>query len=581
MVQQNVENERMLTRQGHSPGAPPDHRAPETGGARLRGALLVAAVAALLVLPPLGQRPITTSDEARFPLLARDMIERGAWFDVQVREKHYRNKPPLYPWGIAILSLPRGRVTEATAQLPVALAAIATVLFTFLIGDRLFDRRAGLWAALILATSYGFFEHSQKLLPDMLVVGFATVAGYAFCRAALGSSESGALVAFYAALAFGVFAKGPVGLLPLLAGAVWLWTEHGARGLSRLWSPVGVAVFAVVTASWVGPFLALGTRSFVKNVFWQNWLSWYLGLPMPWGVATAVVNALMDFMPWTLLAPLAFAYAARARRDPAVRFALVWFLVPLLAILLSENQRERYLLSIYPGAALLVAWWADAHGAVRTAAPRAVAWGSLAIVGAVLAVLAVPVGVTPPESRFAPGVSWEILPLVAGGALIALALFWGLRIGRPGLLIYGGVVAMVVILGYGTGLYNAWVQKTQDFPRLAAAIARSSPDGTPGVFGGRFFPIDFYLGRELHRIQTVEEFNEYLARPERPVVVVNGRTWKRIQGQISPDIRAIDRMWVRGQEMLIVRMGRPPGQPLRSTEPRARGRPWSREEAAR
>ncbi len=61
------------------------------------------------------------------------MIERGAWFDVYVREKQYRNKPPLYAWSIATLSLLSGRVTEATAQLPVALAAIGAALFTFLL----------------------------------------------------------------------------------------------------------------------------------------------------------------------------------------------------------------------------------------------------------------------------------------------------------------------------------------------------------------------------------------------------------------------------------------------------------------
>lgn len=570
----------MMTRRSGPTGIQPHPPAPpDAARAHLRGALVVAAVAALLVLPPLGQRTITTSDEARFPLLARDIIERGAWFDVRVREKHYRNKPPLYPWSIAALSLPRGRVTEATAQMPVALAAIVTVLFTFLIGDRLFNPRAGLWAGLILATSPGFFEHSQKLLPDMLVMGFATVAGYALCRAMLGPPGSGALVAFYAALAFGVFAKGPVGLLPLLAGAAWLWTEHGARGVGRLWSPAGVAVFAVVTSAWVGPFLALGTRSFARDVVWQNWLDWYVGVPVSGRLVTVAFGAIMGLMPWTLLAPLAFWYAVRARRDPAVRFALIWFAVPLLVILLSENQRERYLLSIYPGAALLVAWWADAHGALKTAAGRVTAWASLAIVGAATAALVAPLGVGTPPARFVPEWSWAILPLLGAAALIAVALFWGLRTGRPALLIWGGVVAMVVLLGHGTRLYNAWVNETQNFPRLATHLARHAPN--VAVFGGRFFPIDFYLGRELHRIWTVEEFNEYVARPERPVVVVNGRTWEKIQGQISRDIRVVERMRVRGQDMLIVRIDRGPSPLLTATDPEIHGRRPSRDEAPR
>lgn len=53
-----------------------------------------------------------------------------------------------------------------TAQLPVGLATIVTVIATFLLADALFTRRAGLWAALILITSYDFFANSQQVLPD-------------------------------------------------------------------------------------------------------------------------------------------------------------------------------------------------------------------------------------------------------------------------------------------------------------------------------------------------------------------------------------------------------------------------------
>src|SRR5262247_839871 len=91
---------------------------------RTLGAIVVCAIAALLILPAVGRQHITTSDEARFVLIARDMLDRGVWFDAMVREKHYRNKPPLYPWSIAVVSRLSGGITETTAGLPVALAAV-------------------------------------------------------------------------------------------------------------------------------------------------------------------------------------------------------------------------------------------------------------------------------------------------------------------------------------------------------------------------------------------------------------------------------------------------------------------------
>ena len=78
----------------------------------LRDALLVVLLAAALVLPPVGHRLIATSHEARFALLARDMLDRHVWFDAQIREQPYRNKPPLHPWTIVAGSWWTGRVTE-------------------------------------------------------------------------------------------------------------------------------------------------------------------------------------------------------------------------------------------------------------------------------------------------------------------------------------------------------------------------------------------------------------------------------------------------------------------------------------
>ena len=169
-----------------------------------RDALIVAAVAALLIVSPLGRHLIAYSGEARMALLARDMIERRVLFQAHVEGQLYRNKPPLYPWSIALASLPGGRVTAATAQVPVAVAAIATAVVTCLLGARLFGRRAGLWAGLILTTSAAFFGHSQVLLPDMLVAAFTTAAAYAFWRYVSAPPGRLALAGFYTAVAFAV-----------------------------------------------------------------------------------------------------------------------------------------------------------------------------------------------------------------------------------------------------------------------------------------------------------------------------------------------------------------------------------------
>src|SRR5437879_13673107 len=88
-------------------------------GTRAGAVLLVTIVAALLVLPPIGQRVIATGgyngdDEARSALLARDVLDRGVLFDVHYRwEAPFRATPPRHPWLIPALSLPAGRVPDS------------------------------------------------------------------------------------------------------------------------------------------------------------------------------------------------------------------------------------------------------------------------------------------------------------------------------------------------------------------------------------------------------------------------------------------------------------------------------------
>jgi 4-amino-4-deoxy-L-arabinose transferase-like glycosyltransferase len=523
--------------------------------ARLRAAVVLSLVMAVLVLPTLGQRPIATSDEARFALLAQQLLDRDAWTGVEVRGHVYRKKPLLYPLSIATVSRLQGRVTEVTAQAPVALAALGAVLFTFLLGERLFGPRAGLWAGLVLATMYGFVRHTHALLPDMLVVCFVMAAGLAFWSAVARPPGRVAMALFYAAMALAVFSKGPVGLLPLLAGAGWLLSEERLRGLRRLWSPLGIGLFALVTLAWLLPYVALDTGYYVHRVVWADWLGWYGGGPTLVSVTSFLGDGLLGTLPWTPVLVVAGWQLWARRSRPAERFVLLWLLVPLCALALSSNQRTRYLLPLYPALALLIARWADDHVPRATRGERRLAWGVLAVSGLGLLALAGPDWLVPGDGPdFLDTAPWSTAFLAAGVLAGAGMMFRGLRTGRPALLVYGVAAAALVVLGYGNWLAADTVRRTEDFGAVAAEIDRHANGGDVGAFGGRFYQLDFYLGRPVAPIRSVEEFTAYLDRPEQPLVVLNGRTWARIQSQIdSQAMHVLAQTSLRGQDFLVLR----------------------------
>jgi len=522
----------------------------------MKGALLVTLFAAILILPPLGARQIVSGDEARFAVLAQDMLKRGTWFDARVRDQRYRNKPLMYPWAIKLLSMPGGRVTEATAHAPIAVAALGAVFLTVLLGARLFGGRAGIWAGLALATSYSFFAHSQTLLPDMLVVMFGMAALLAFWTAMTHPPGTRALVAFYACVALGVFAKGPMGIVPLLIAVVWLLTDEGWRGLRRLGSKVGAIIFVVLSLAWLVPFIFAGGRSFARTVVWQDWLSWYVGRPQPLRILNFWLEAAKGLIPWTTLFILPLLWLRRAWRDGAYRFAFLAWLVPFVVMMLSQNHRVRYLLPTYPAAALLIAWWVDRHGGERSRALNVVAGLSLLGVVAALVVTALP-WLAPAERAAVAGFWWKAALIAAGGLVMAGFLVWALR-GRPALLIPGVALGMALLLVPGIWIYTSWTNRQEDYRALAALVERHAAGGDVGITGGRFFSIDFYLGRGLTPVRTYQALDAWLARPDRPLAVVSGRAWKPMREQITTPAQVLDTMRIRTNEMFLVRRAEAP-----------------------
>ena len=512
---------------------------------------LVALFAAALILPPVGARQIVSGDEARFAVLAQDMLKRRTWFDARVRDQRYRNKPLMYPWAIKILSLPGGRVTETTAHLPIAVAAIAAVFFTTILGRQLFGARAGAWAGLILATSYSFFAHSQTLLPDMLVVAFGLAALAAFWAAMTDPPGTRALVAFYACVALGVFAKGPMGILPLLIAVVWLLTEEGWRGLRRLGSRVGALAFVAVSLAWLVPFVFAGGRSFARNVVWEDWLAWYLGGPQPMHILNFWLEAARGLVPWTTLFVLPLVCLRREWRNGAVRLAFLAWLIPFLVMTLSQNHRIRYLLPTYPAAALLVAWWVDTRGGERSRAVTLVIGLSLIGVLAALTVTALP-WLDPVERAVVTGFWWKAGLIAAGGLALAGFLVWALR-RRPAVLVPGVALGMALLLAPGVWIYTNWTNRQEDYRAFAAHIERHAAGGPVGIVGGRFFSIDFYLERALTPVRTWEALDEWLARPERPVAVISGRAWRTMKEQIQTPAQVLDTMRVHSRDLFILR----------------------------
>src|SRR5205809_3489059 len=132
-------------------------------GASILGVLVLSA---MIIATPAGRRPFWSSDEARFALLAQDVVDHGRWLVAELRGRYYLNKPQLFFWAVAAAALPFGRVTEASAAIPALVSSVAGVAGVIAVGRLLWGWQAGALAGLIVVTTPLHFDKSPQLLPD-------------------------------------------------------------------------------------------------------------------------------------------------------------------------------------------------------------------------------------------------------------------------------------------------------------------------------------------------------------------------------------------------------------------------------
>src|SRR6185312_4027906 len=98
--------------------------------------------------------------------IARTMLRTGDWVTPHLDGIQYLEKPPLKYWLMAVSFKVFG-VSDVAARLPMALFAVLLCWLTARMAAWAFDRRTGLLAGLVMATSLGLFLFTRVLISDV------------------------------------------------------------------------------------------------------------------------------------------------------------------------------------------------------------------------------------------------------------------------------------------------------------------------------------------------------------------------------------------------------------------------------
>jgi 4-amino-4-deoxy-L-arabinose transferase-like glycosyltransferase len=502
---------------------------------------VVALATACGLFYHLGAPRLWDRDEPRNARCAAEMLERGEWIVPTFNGELRAHKPALLYW-LMLGSYHVLGVSEFSARLPSALLGIATTVLTYLLGARLFSRRAGLWGALALATSLSFTLAGRAATPDAALLACVTAALAVYVHVAFPKEHDGGALtmhdawhwrglprrwfgwaAVYAVLGLAMLAKGPVGVvLPVaIIGLFLLLANRQAAGEADGARQSGDAANPSRFGAWLAPFHPehiLTTAFRMRPLLLVAMLAlvagpWYVAVHLKTGgafteefffkhnleratsameghrgpVVYYVLAMFVGMFPWSILAlPVAVEVRhwlrAGDRWRLGITFALCWAALWIAAFSLVSTKLPSYILPAYPALALLIGAFVDRYLAgAAIAARRWLPWaiGSLGLVGAGLAV-ALPVAM----HKLMPGdevLGWlGAIPIAA-----AAAAWWSHRTARPlgtAVSLAAGSLAFCLAL---FGVAQVRIDRHQVSEDLLAAIgALDEPSGDRPAISG-------------------------------------------------------------------------------------------------
>ena len=504
----------------------------------------------VLVVIQLPIREVMPPDEPRFANQAQSMRTTGDWVVPYISIDVNVDKPPMLFWGTAIASLPFDRVTPTASRVPSAIASLVVLLLTVRLGRRLWGSDAIAYGgALIALTGIEFFQKAQWCSCDMTMAAFAftalTLWGEALFAEPPIRSQSISIALGWAAIGFGILAKGPVALF---WACFWVLAEAIARKRFRpllsIFVNPGIALMLLIVGAWL---FALGQRAgwaFVYEATIHQNLHRYMKAPNsihPWWFFATATPA--DFLPWTAFLPAALALVFTKRQGAddegstiATRALALFTLFGVLFFSSSSGKRGVYVMETFPAISLLIA------AAVVWAGLGRVGFALMAALGVVLGVIAPLAFHFPPALKAAAGTLGAVA-LVAAGVSLAVGAaigFFQLRQGRSAAALASAICgAATVVFLAGTVGGAAW-SRMQSAKPFGEQIAAATPAGELiAAEDAKFEQIMFYSLRPTVYVDSDEKCVSLLKSGRCRYAVILRERYDRVRGEPPVDQLAI------------------------------------------
>lgn len=314
--------------------------------------IAVAVVAALVILPRLGDQSLANWDEAIYGVLTRELLS-DLGLTLHYGGRPWFEKPPLAFWLMAASSSVFG-LTEFALRLPSALFGIAAFVLQYLAGRRLANRTGGVLAVVLLLGVPQFIAYSRLAMTDVPLAALGMLSVVLLLYA---NGRSSLIMAAGAAFGLAILTKSAAAFLflpGLLAIAI---AQHGL-GFFRsreIWLAPTAAI--AVALPWHVCLAWMYGDSFVDQYFGLHILARFAS-PLEGHEGSSFYYLETYFQKAGFLAPVHAAGTALAvslaivRRDRLLAAASILALAAFAIVSVQETKIGGYLTPVYPAAAL-------------------------------------------------------------------------------------------------------------------------------------------------------------------------------------------------------------------------------------
>ena len=211
---------------------------------------LIPFVLYVVVLPVM---PLMEPDEARYALIPQYMNQAGDYITPHLKGVAYLEKPPLAYWATALFFKAFGENAFA-ARLFAGICAWGCILLVYNMGFYFYERKTGLYSAAVLSVSLLLFALGRINILDMPLTLFLCLAiwcGFRFFKSPRMVGKKW-LYGFYLSCALAFLTKGVIGVVfPPAVIVLWLLCSRRWRDVLRIFSPVGILLFALSVGAWL------------------------------------------------------------------------------------------------------------------------------------------------------------------------------------------------------------------------------------------------------------------------------------------------------------------------------------------